>query len=95
MQVPPQYRKYKKSHKMRVKAIRYSKGGCNFLLGSSALKALKAKRILPRQIEAGRRVLSKKFTKKNKILIRIFADIPVSQKPKEVRMGKGKGAVAF
>jgi large subunit ribosomal protein L16 len=60
-----------------------------------ALKALKAKRILPRQIEAARRVVSKKLTKKNKLLIRIFADTPITQKPKEVRMGKGKGSVAF
>jgi large subunit ribosomal protein L16 len=95
MQIPPQKTKFRKSHKMRVKMIKYSKGGCDFLLGTTALKALKAKRILPRQIEAARRVIAKKLTKKNKMLIRIFADTPVSQKPKEVRMGKGKGAVAF
>jgi large subunit ribosomal protein L16 len=80
---------------LRIKTIKYSKGGCNFSLGTTALKALKAKRILPRQIEAARRVVSKKLTKKNKLLIRIFADTPITQKPKEVRMGKGKGSVAF
>ena len=80
---------------MRINPISYSKGGTSFLLGSSALKALKAKRLVPQQIEAARRVITRKFKKKAKLWLRVFADIPVSQKPKEVRMGKGKGAVSF
>jgi len=67
MQQPPQYRKFKKCQKLRIKPISYSKGGTYFLLGSSALKALKAKRLGPKQVEAARRVITRKFKKKAKL----------------------------
>jgi len=95
MQQPPRFRKFKKCQKMRVRAVSFSKGGSQFLLGNSALKSLKAKRIFPKQIEAARRVITRKLKKKARLWIRVFADIPITKKPKEVRMGKGKGAVAF
>jgi ribosomal protein L16/L10AE len=67
MQQPPQNRKYKKCQKMRIRQLSYSKGGTYFLLGSSALKALKAKRLVPKQVEAARRVITRKFKKKAKV----------------------------
>lgn len=67
MQQPPRFRKFKKCRKMRINPVSYSKGGTSFLLGSSALKALKAKRLVPQQIEAARRVITRKFKKKAKL----------------------------
>jgi len=93
LQAPRRW-KYRKSHKMRIRQINYSKGGCRLKFGMFGLKALKSVRLLPEQIEAARRIIARQLKKKSKIWIRVFPDRPITQKPKEVRMGKGKGAVS-
>lgn len=80
---------------MRIRQINYSKGGCRLKFGIFGLKALKSVRLLPEQIEAARRIIARQVKKKSKIWIRVFPDRPITQKPKEVRMGKGKGSVAY
>ena len=94
LQAPRRW-KYRKSHKMRIRQINYSKGGCRLKFGMFGLKALKSVRLLPEQIEAARRIIARQLKKKSKIWIRVFPDRPITQKPKEVRMGKGKGSVAY
>jgi large subunit ribosomal protein L16 len=91
----PRRRKYRKCHKMRIGKINFSKGGCQLKFGTYGLRVLKSVRLLPDQIEAARRMISRRIKKRSKIWIRAFPDIPISQKPKEVRMGKGKGAVEY
>jgi large subunit ribosomal protein L16 len=77
---------------MRICPISYSKGGGKLILGNIGLKALKAGRLFFKQYEASRRVISRKIKKKSRIWFRSFPDIPLSRKPSEIRMGKGKGA---
>src|SRR6185369_5261567 len=62
--------------------------------GSFGLKAMEGKRIRSNQIEAARKVLSRATGKTGKIWIRIFADMPYTSKPAEVKLGKGKGDLA-
>ena len=72
-----------------------SKGG-NFLnFGAFGLKAIKPARITARQIEAARRAITRHLRRAGRVWIRIFPDTPVSSKPAEVRMGKGKGTPEF
>jgi large subunit ribosomal protein L16 len=73
--------------------ISYSKGGSKFILGNIGIKALKACHLAFRPIEAGRRVIARKLKKKSRVWIRPFPHTPVTKKPDEVRMGKGKGSV--
>jgi large subunit ribosomal protein L16 len=61
--------------------------------GSYGLRILKSTRLFWKQIEAARQKISRRLKKKSKVWIRVFPQVPVTQKPKEVRMGKGKGAV--
>jgi|SRR5579885_2105613 len=90
----PKYRKYKKAQKGPLPegvSVR-----CNQLnFGKYGLKALEVGKLSSAQIEAARRVIIRKTKKIGKIWIRVFPDIPVSRKPSEVRMGKGKGGVEF
>jgi large subunit ribosomal protein L16 len=89
----PKRYKYRKAHKGRVKGI--ATKGETICFGKYGLKAKEVGRITARQIEATRKVLRKKMRVFNgKVWIRIFPDIPVTSKPKEVRMGKGKGSVS-
>lgn len=89
----PKRTKYRKYHKGRIRGNATS--GLKVSFGTYGIKALEPGRITARQIEATRRVLSRKIKKIGKIWIRIFPDIPVTSKPAEVRMGKGKGSVSF
>jgi len=89
----PARTKYRKAHKGRIhgKASRCDK--LNF--GSYGLKALQPERIIANQIEAARVALTRHMKRTGKVWTRVFSNIPVSKKPVEVRMGKGKGAPEF
>ena len=84
----PKKTKYRKAHKGRIHGS--AKGGTTLNFGSYGLKALEPERITSRQIEAARRAITRHIKRAGRVWIRIFPDIPVSSKPIEVRMGKGK-----
>tara|TARA_B100000475_G_scaffold167409_1_gene128893 strand:+ start:109 stop:510 length:402 start_codon:yes stop_codon:yes gene_type:complete len=85
--------KYRKAHKGRIHGK--AKGGTSLTFGSFGLKALTPKRITARQIEAARRAMTRHMKRAGRVWIRVFPDLPVSQKPAEVRQGKGKGSVEY
>ena len=87
----PKRTKYRKAFKGRIKGV--SKGGTSLNFGSYGLKALEPERVTARQIEATRRAVTREMKRQGKVWIRIFPDLPVTAKPIEVRMGKGKGSV--
>jgi len=89
----PKKTKYRKQFKGRIKGL--SKGGVALNFGSYGLKAIEPERITARQIEAARRAITRQMKRQGRVWIRIFPDVPVSDKPAEVRMGKGKGAVDY
>ncbi|HAJ21100.1 MAG TPA: 50S ribosomal protein L16 [Rhodospirillaceae bacterium] len=89
----PKRTKYRKQHKGRIHGN--AKGGTALNFGSIGLKAMEPGRVTARQIEAARRALVRHIRRQGKVWIRIFPDVPVTQKPAEVRMGKGKGSVEF
>ena len=85
----PTRTKFRKAHKGRIHGNASRCNNMNY--GSYGLKALTPERITARQIEAARRALTRHMKRTGKVWIRIFPDVPVSQKPAEVRQGKGKG----
>ena len=87
----PKKTKFRKAHKGRIHGL--AKGGTNLLFGAYGMKALEPERITARQIEAVRRTIQRYVKRAGRLWIRIFPDVPVSSKPAEVRMGKGKGSV--
>lgn len=89
----PKRVKYRKAHRGRRAGKAYRGSRVNF--GDFGLKALEAGWITSRQIEACRVALSRKMKRDGKVWIRIFPDKPVTKKPLETRMGKGKGAPEF
>lgn len=89
----PKRTKFRKQHKGRIHGN--AKGGTSLNFGSIGLKALEPGRITARQIEAARRAIVRRIRRQGNVWIRIFPDVPVSQKPAEVRMGKGKGSPEF
>ena len=89
----PKRLKFHKQHKGRIHGM--AKGGSELSFGSYGLKALSPDRVTARQIEAARRAITREMKRAGRVWIRIFPDVPVSDKPAEVRMGKGKGAVEF
>lgn len=89
----PKKTKFRKAHKGRIKGN--AKGGYSLLLGSYGLKALEPERITSRQIESVRRAIQRHVKRSGRLTIRIFPDLPVTAKPAEVRMGKGKGSVEY
>jgi len=89
----PKKTKYRKAHKGRIHGN--AKGGTDLLFGSYGMKALAPERITARQIEAVRRTIQRHVKRSGRLWIRIFPDVPVSQKPAEVRMGKGKGTPEY
>ncbi len=89
----PKKTKHKKAHKGRIKGI--AGGGATLAFGSFGLKALAPERITSRQIEAARRAATRHMKRVGKLWIRVFPDIPVTKKPADVRMGKGKGSVEY
>ncbi|MBR1399913.1 MAG: 50S ribosomal protein L16 [Alphaproteobacteria bacterium] len=89
----PKRLKFHKQHKGRIHGL--AKGGSELSFGLYGLKALTPERVTARQIEAARRAITREMKRAGKLWIRIFPDVPVSDKPAEVRMGKGKGAIEF
>jgi len=89
----PTRTKYRKAHKGRI----HGKASRAILLnyGTYGLKAIEPERIIGKQIEAARVALTRHMQRTGKVWSRIFPNIPVSKKPVEVRMGKGKGAPEF
>ena len=89
----PARTKYRKAHKGRI----HGKAGRGEILnyGSYGLKAMEPERIVSKQIEAARVSLTRYMKRAGKVWLRIFPNIPVSKKPTEVRMGKGKGNPEF
>ena len=89
----PRRTKYRKRQKGRIHGL--AKGGTALTFGSYGLKAAAPARITARQIEAARRTITRRMRRAGKVWIRIFPDVPVSTKPAEVRMGKGKGSPEY
>ncbi|MDE2791830.1 MAG: 50S ribosomal protein L16 [Paracoccaceae bacterium] len=89
----PKRTKYRKQHKGRIHGL--AKGGSTLNFGSWGLKATRPERVTARQIEAARRAMTRQMKRQGRVWVRIFPDVPVSKKPTEVRMGKGKGAVEY
>lgn len=89
----PKSTKYRKAHKGRIRGL--AKGGTSLNFGSFGLKAITPGRITARELEAGRRAITRHMKRAGRVWIRVFPDVPVSSKPAEVRMGKGKGAPEF
>ena len=86
----PKKTKFRKAFKGRIRGV--AKGGFELNFGQFGLKAMEPERITARQIEAARRALTRHMKRAGRVWIRVFPDVPVSKKPVEVRMGKGKGA---
>lgn len=89
----PKKTKFRKQHKGRNRGL--SQRGSKVSFGSIALKSLETGRMTSRQIEAARRAMTRHIKRGGKIWIRVFPDKPITKKPLEVRMGKGKGAVEY
>jgi large subunit ribosomal protein L16 len=89
----PKRVKFRKAHRGRRKGN--AKRGSSVAFGDFGLKALEPSWVTSRQIEACRVALSRKMKRDGRVWIRIFPDKPVSKKPLETRMGKGKGAPEF
>ena len=89
----PKRTKFRKQHKGRIHGE--AKGGFLLNFGSFALKATEPERVTARQIEAARRAITRHMKRQGRVWIRIFPDVPVSSKPVEVRMGKGKGSTDY
>jgi len=89
----PKRTKFRKQFKGRIKGM--AKGGFNLDFGTYGLKALEPERVTARQIEAARRAITRQMKRQGRVWIRVFPDVPVSSKPTEVRMGKGKGAPEY
>jgi large subunit ribosomal protein L16 len=89
----PKKTKFRKQQKGRVRGI--ASRGHSISFGSFGLKSLEIGWITSRQIEAARITISRTMKREGKIWIRIFPDKPITKKPAEVRMGKGKGAPEY
>ena len=89
----PKRRKYRKEFKGRNTGV--ATRGLTVAFGDYGLKSTDRGRLTARQIEAGRRAITRHVKRGGRIWIRVFPDKPISKKPAEVRMGNGKGAVEF
>tara|TARA_R110000868_G_scaffold29889_1_gene110936 strand:+ start:4321 stop:4743 length:423 start_codon:yes stop_codon:yes gene_type:complete len=89
----PKKTKFRKAFKGRIKGN--AKGATTLTFGSFGLKAMTPGRVTARQIEASRRAITRHMRRSGRVWIRIFPDVPVTQKPAEVRQGKGKGSVEY
>lgn len=92
MLLQPKKTKYKKIQKGKLSQFAFRSNKLKF--GNIGLKAAKAGTISSRQIEAARQAIVRKLNRKGKLWIRVFPSIPITAKPIEVRMGKGKGALS-
>lgn len=91
MLLQPKKIKYKKIRKGKLSKYNYRN---NLTFGTIGLKAVESGLITARQLEAARQAISRKIKKKGKLWIKIFPQIPITKKPNEVRMGKGKGNIS-
>jgi large subunit ribosomal protein L16 len=91
----PKRTKYRKVQKGKTKLRGVAKGGTQLNFGRYGLKATSSARISARQIEAARRSITRHMRRVGKLWIRVFPDVPITDKPAEVRMGKGKGTVEW
>ncbi|MFT5505444.1 MAG: large subunit ribosomal protein L16 [Gammaproteobacteria bacterium] len=89
----PKRTKFRKQFKGRNRGL--ATAGSKVSFGEFGLKAIERGRITARQIEAARRAMTRRIKRGGKIWIRVFPDVPISKKPLEVRMGKGKGNVEY
>mgnify|MGYP001323551677 CR=1 FL=1 len=89
----PKRTKYRKQFKGRIHGA--AKGGSDLAFGEYGLKAQEPNRVNAREIEAARRAITRHMKRAGRVWIRVFPDVPVSSKPTEVRMGKGKGAPEY
>jgi len=89
----PKRTKFRKAFKGRIHGN--AKGGTTLNFGAYGLKAVAPERVTARQIEAARRAMTRHMKRAGRVWIRVFPDVPVSQKPAEVRQGKGKGSPEF
>ena len=89
----PQRTKFRKQHKGRIHGA--AKAGNSLAFGSFGLKAMEPERVTARQIEAARRALTRHMKRAGQVWIRVYPDVPVSKKPIEIRMGKGKGTPEY
>ncbi len=89
----PKKTKFRKAFKGRLNGN--AKGGTSLNFGSFGLKALEPERVTARQLEAARRAITRQMKRAGRVWIRVYPDLPVSKKPTEVRMGKGKGSPEF
>jgi large subunit ribosomal protein L16 len=89
----PKRTKFRKAHKGRIHGKATSGTELNF--GQYGLKAIEPDRVTARQIEAARRAMTRHMKRAGRVWIRVYPDVPVSKKPIEVRMGKGKGTPEF
>ena len=87
----PKRTKFRKAHKGRIHGL--AKGGTKLNFGSFGLKAVQPERVTARQIESARKAITRHLKRAGRLWIRVFPDVPVTAKPAEVRMGKGKGAI--
>ena len=89
----PKKVKYRKWHTFRKNPskVGVASRGVNVAFGSHGLKALHGARIMSNQLEAARKALSREIGKTGKLWIRVFPDMPLTKKPAEVKLGKGKG----
>ena len=89
----PKKTKYRKQFKGRIHGV--AKGGFDLAFGEYGLKAQEPNRVNAREIEAARRAITRHMKRAGRVWIRVFPDVPVTSKPTEVRMGKGKGAIDY
>jgi large subunit ribosomal protein L16 len=89
----PKRTNYRKQFKGRIHGQATS--GADLTFGAFGLKALEPERVTARQIEAARRAITRHMKRAGRVWIRVFPDVPVSKKPTEVRMGKGKGTPEY
>ena len=89
----PKKIKYRRHHRGNRRGM--ASRGSHVAFGTYGLKALEPERVTSRQIEAARKAITRYLKRAGRMWIRIFPDVPVSKKPAEVRMGKGKGSIEF
>lgn len=93
MFLQPKRSKYKKFKKGKLSKLQFKSNKLKF--GIIGLKAAESGIISARQLEAARQAINRKIKRKGKLWLRVFPDLPITKKPTEVRMGKGKGSVDF
>jgi len=89
----PKRTKHRKQFKGRIHGL--AKGGTDLTFGTYGLKSIEPERVTARQIEAARRAMTRHMKRQGRVWIRVFPDVPVTKKPTEVRMGKGKGSIEY